>query len=148
MYVPPPFASFSFLLSFPFLLSHLPPSFLPFPLFLLFFPFFFPFLSFPFLSSSSPYFPPSRKELEEKKTEVHYLGYYLKWTPQEAYYYAVENTGFKANPVRTEGTDSKYHSFDDTIDGFHYYTTLIKFCLGRRTYDATQQIRHKPITPT
>ena len=26
-----------------------------------------------------------------------YLGYYLKWDPQECYYYASENTGFKAN---------------------------------------------------
>ena len=34
---------------------------------------------------------------------------------------------FAANPIRTEGTYSKYHSIDDKIDPFHYYTTLIKF---------------------
>ena len=76
---------------------------------------------------------------------MHYLGYYLKWTPQEAYYYAVENTGFKANPVRTEGTYSKYNSLDDKIDGFHYYTTWIKFGIGRATYDAAQEIRNHHI---
>src|SRR2546426_10961022 len=77
------------------------------------------------------------------RSEVHYLGYYLKWTPQESYYYAVEHTGFEANPVRTEGTYSKYNSLDDKIDGLHYYTTFIKFGIGRATYDAAQEIRNR-----
>ena len=34
------------------------------------------------------------------------------------YYYAVEKTDFKPNPVRTEGTYTKYASLDDKIDGF------------------------------
>ncbi len=92
------------------------------------------------------YFPADAKELEASKLEVHYLGYYLKWTPQESYYYAVEHTGFQANPVRTEGTYSKYNSLDDRIDGFHYYTTWIKYGLGRATYDASQEIRNKHLT--
>ena len=29
---------------------------------------------------------------------------------------------------------------------FHYYTTLIKFGLGRATYDAAQEIRNGKIT--
>ena len=78
--------------------------------------------------------------------EVHYLGYYLKWTPQEAYYYAVEHTGFEANPVRTEGTYSKYNSLDDKADGLHYYSTYLKFGLGRASYDAAQEIRNKHLT--
>ena len=77
---------------------------------------------------------------------MHYLGYYLKWDPQECYYYAVENTGFQANPVRTEGTYSKYSSLDDKIDTFHYFTTLIKFGIGRCTYDASQEVRNNKIT--
>lgn len=92
------------------------------------------------------YLPADYKELEQAKIEVHYLGYYLKWTPQESYYYAVEHTGFEANPVRTEGTYSKYNSLDDRIDGFHYYTTFIKFGIGRATYDASQEIRNKHLT--
>jgi N-acetyl sugar amidotransferase len=52
------------------------------------------------------FLPASAEELEKSKIEVHYLGYYLKWTPQEVYYYAVENTGFKARPFRTQGTYS------------------------------------------
>jgi len=93
-----------------------------------------------------PYLPANYQELERSKIEVHYLGYYLKWTPQESYYYAVENTGFEANPVRTEGTYSKYNSLDDRIDGLHYYTTYIKFGLGRASYDASQEIRNNHIT--
>ena len=78
--------------------------------------------------------------------EVHYLGYYLSWDPQECYYYAVDNTGFQANPERTEGTYSKYSSIDDKIDPFHYFTTLIKFGLGRCSYDASQEVRNGKIT--
>jgi len=85
-------------------------------------------------------------EMERSKVEVHYLGYYLKWTPQEVYYYAVENTGFKARPFRTQGTFSKYNSIDDKIDDLHYYTTFIKFGIGRATYDASQEIRNKHLT--
>lgn len=94
----------------------------------------------------APYIPPSAEELERDGIEVHYLGYYLKWDPQECYYYAVENTGFQANSERTEGTYSKYSSIDDRIDMFHYYTTLIKFGIGRATYDAAQEIRNDKIT--
>lgn len=92
------------------------------------------------------FLPASADELIKAKTEVHYLGYYLKWTPQEVYYYAVENTGFKARPFRTQGTYSKYNSIDDKIDDLHYYTTHAKFGIGRATYDASQEIRNKHIT--
>jgi hypothetical protein len=73
---------------------------------------------------------------------VHYTGYYLKWVPQECYYYAAENIGFEANEDRTEGTYSKYNSIDDKTDPYHYWTTLVKFGIGRATYDASQEIRN------
>ncbi len=73
--------------------------------------------------------------------DVRYLGYYLKWKPQEAYYYAAEHGGFEPSPERTPGTYSKYNSIDDKIDDFHYYCTYIKFGIGRATYDAAQEIR-------
>jgi N-acetyl sugar amidotransferase len=94
----------------------------------------------------APYIAPDKKDLIDNGIEVHYLGYYLKWDPQECYYYSVENTGFQANPVRTEGTYSKYSSIDDKIDPFHYFTTLIKFGIGRCTYDAAQEVRNDKIT--
>lgn len=92
------------------------------------------------------FLPANYKDIEKTKIEVHYLGYYLKWTPQESYYYAVEHTGFKPRPFRTQGTYSKYNSIDDKIDDLHYYTTFIKFGIGRATYDASQEIRNKHLT--
>jgi N-acetyl sugar amidotransferase len=88
-----------------------------------------------------PYLPADPNKIHEKKVEVHYLGYYLKWHPQSCYYYAVENGGFQASPERTPGTYSKYNSIDDRIDDLHYYTTGVKFGLGRASYDAAQEIR-------
>ena len=88
-----------------------------------------------------PYLPARPEDLESVGVEVHYLGYYLKWHPQSCYYYAVEHGGFQASPERTPGTYSKYNSIDDKIDDFHYYTTWIKFGIGRATYDAAQEIR-------
>ena len=90
-------------------------------------------------------FLPSKINEIPKNLKVYYLGYFIKWVPQEAYYYAVENTGFKARPFRTQGTYSKYNSIDDKIDDFHYYTTFIKFGIGRATYDASQEIRNHHI---
>ena len=94
----------------------------------------------------NPYLPADPNKIEEQKVEVHYLGYYLKWHPQRCYYYSVEYGGFEASPERTPGTYSKYNSIDDRIDDFHYYTTFIKFGIGRATYDAAQEIRSGDIT--
>jgi N-acetyl sugar amidotransferase len=93
-----------------------------------------------------PYFPVQPDLLIQKNIEVHYLGYYLKWHPQGCYYYAVENGGFQASPERTPGTYSKYNSIDDKIDDLHYWTTFVKFGIGRATYDASQEIRSGEIT--
>ncbi len=93
-----------------------------------------------------PYLPTDPKDLKKLGVQVHYLGYYIKWHPQGAYYYAVKHSGFQASPERTPGTYSKYNSIDDKIDDYHYYTTYIKFGIGRATYDASQEIRNGEIT--
>lgn len=93
------------------------------------------------------YEPPSADELEKAGIDGKYFfSYFHKWTPQENYYYCVENTGFKPNPERTEGTYSKYASLDDKMDGFHYYMRYIKFGLGRCVEDAAHEIRDGHIT--
>ena len=97
-------------------------------------------------SDLQPYLPANPEKLAAKGVQVHYLGYYLKWHPQSCYYYAVEHGGFTAAPERTPGTYSKYNSIDDRIDDFHYWTTFIKFGLGRASYDAAQEIRSGDIT--
>lgn len=92
------------------------------------------------------YLPVTEEELKDFPLEYHFLGYYIKWDPQEVYYHAVSHANFEANPERTEGTYSKYASLDDRIDGFHYFTSYIKFGLGRATMDAAQEIRNHKIT--
>ena len=47
-------------------------------------------------------------------------------------------------PERT-AEHSKYSSIDDKIDDFHYFTTFIKFGIGRATYDSAQEIRNGEI---
>ena len=88
------------------------------------------------------FLPPPVKTLENISLEVHYLGYYINWIPQETFYYSVENCGFRPRPFRTQGTYSKYISIDDKIDDLHFYTTFIKFGIGRTTYDVSQELRN------
>ena len=98
------------------------------------------------LADLYPFMAPKFEEIEKNKTEIHFLGYYKFWDPQENYYYCHEHTGFTANTERSEGTYSKYASLDDEIDGFHYYLSYIKFGIGRTTSDAAHEIRDGKIT--
>ena len=93
-----------------------------------------------------PYLAPNIENLKRNQTEVHFFGYYHKWIPQENYYYCAEHTGFRPNPVRSEGTYSKYASLDDKLDGFHYYLMFIKFGFGRATSDAAHEVRDGHLT--
>ena len=94
----------------------------------------------------TPYMAPPAEKLDKLGCEIHFYGYYKKWVPQEFFYYCVDNTGFSANPVRSEGTYSKYASLDDQLDGFHYFLAYIKFGLGRATSDSAHEIRDGHIT--
>ena len=98
------------------------------------------------INDFTPYLPLSEKTIQKKKIEVHYLGYYLNWDQQYCYYYAAKNTGFQPNDERSAGTYSKYCSFDDKVDDFHWFTTFIKFGIARATWDACQEIRTNKIT--
>lgn len=98
------------------------------------------------ISDLDAYLPANPYNLEKTGTEVHYLGYYLKWHPQETYYFSIENSEFLPNDYRTEGSYSKYSSIDDKIDWLHYYTTYSKFGIGRATYDSAQEIRNGDLT--
>lgn len=89
---------------------------------------------------------PPREAMERVKPRMHWYSFYKKWVPQENYYYAVENTGFQANPYRSEGTYSKYASLDDRTDGFHFFLAHAKFGIGRTTSDAAHEIRDGHLT--
>ena len=93
------------------------------------------------------YNPPNKSEMLEKGISKNYfMNYFLKWDPQENYYYCARNTGLKPNPERSEGTYSKYASLDDKFDGFHYYMRYIKLGLGRCIEDTSHEIRDGLIT--
>jgi N-acetyl sugar amidotransferase len=93
------------------------------------------------------YKSPSLMELKKAGIKgKHFFGYYKKWTPQENFYYAAENTGFEPNPERNEGTYSKYTSVDDKLDGMHFYMKYIKFGFARATDDASHEVRDGHIT--
>jgi N-acetyl sugar amidotransferase len=98
------------------------------------------------LADLKPFMAPKFDEIKKNKTEIHFLGYYKFWDPQENFYYCHEHTGFQPNTERNEGTFSKYASLDDKIDGFHYYLSYIKFGIGRTTADAAHEIRDGKIT--
>lgn len=93
-------------------------------------------------SELGPYIPLDIDDVERAGIEVHFMSYYRLWRPQDNFYYAAEHCGFSPNPDRSEGTYSKYASLDDRIDGFHYFTTFVKFGIGRATYDAAQEVRN------
>ena len=93
------------------------------------------------LSDLNPYKSPSLDDVTKAGIEVHYMSYYRKWVPQENYYYAVKNTGFEPNDRRKDGSFAKYAGIDDVLEDLHYYMQLIKFGMGRCTWDAAQEIR-------
>lgn len=88
------------------------------------------------------YKPLMAEPIRKAGIEVHYYSFYYNWSPQENYYYAMDNSKFKPNPDgRSEGTYSKFASLDDKIDGQHYFTMFIKFGQGRAMNDACRDIR-------
>ena len=98
------------------------------------------------LNDLRPFMAPANSDVVANKTEIHFLGYYKFWDPQENFYYCREHVGFSPNTERSEGTYSKYASLDDKIDGYHYYLSYIKFGIGRTTSDAAHEIRDGKIT--
>ena len=94
------------------------------------------------ISDFANYIPLSKKDVELSNIQMTYLGYFEKWDPQEVYYYAEENTGFRPSPTRSIGTYSTYTELDDLLVPVHFYTMYIKFGLGRASYDASQEIRN------
>ncbi len=80
-------------------------------------------------------------KLRSTGTTVKYMGHYVPWSCQGAYYYASDFCGLQPAPSRTEGSFSKYSSLDDKIDDLHYFTGFIKYGLGRCSYDTCQEIR-------
>ncbi|MDC0125570.1 N-acetyl sugar amidotransferase [Candidatus Pelagibacter sp.] len=92
------------------------------------------------------YLPMKLSDVKENKIEVHFLGHYLKWHPQQNYYYSVKHGNFVTSPERMPGTYTKYSSIDDKMEDFNYYTLGIKFGLGWTSNIASFEIRDGDIT--
>ncbi len=93
------------------------------------------------LSNLNLYIPIDRDKFFKTKSELHYMSYFVNWSPQSNYYYAKKNGNFESNFDRSEGTYTKYSSLDDKVDGQHYYTMYIKFGQGRAMNDVNRDIR-------
>ena len=89
----------------------------------------------------SPYMPLKSEDLKNHKLNVEFLGWYLKWNPQEIYYYATKYCGFNTDTQRTDGTYGRYAGLDDKFEWLHFYCAYIKFGIGRCRLDASQEIR-------
>ena len=93
-----------------------------------------------------PYMPLRSIEVKKSEMAVEFLGWYLKWNPQEAYYYASENCGYNPDTERTDGTYGRYSAVDDKFEWLHYYCHYIKYGIGRCRFDTAQEIRNGHIT--
>ena len=91
-------------------------------------------------------YKPLRSDDVVDNVNVEFLGWYLKWNPQEIYYYASENCGFEPDTQRTDGTYGRYAGIDDKFDWMHFYCQYIKFGIGRCRFDVSQEIRSGHIT--
>jgi N-acetyl sugar amidotransferase len=93
-----------------------------------------------------PYKPLISKDLVNFDLNVLFLGYFLKWDPQEVYYYASNNSGFVPDDYKSDGSYGRYSSIDDKMEYLHFYCHYIKFGIGRCRLDASQEIRNGHIT--
>ncbi len=87
------------------------------------------------------YRSPKIEEINKLDMQVHYMSYYRFWSPQDHFYYASQNMNFKVADERTPGTYTKSNGLDDKLESFHFYLMLVKFGMGRATYDCAQEIR-------
>ena len=94
----------------------------------------------------SNYVPLTTGEISRSKIQQTYLGYFERWNPQEVYYYATQNTGFRPARRRSPGTYSRYSEIDDKFIPLNFYMMYLKFGLGRTSYEASQEIRNGQIS--
>ena len=95
----------------------------------------------------APYIPLKNKDFKDLNLKILFLGWFLKWDPQEIYYYSTKNSGFILDDYKSDGSYGRYSSIDDKIEYLHFYCSYIKFGIGRcKRLDASQEIRHGHIS--
>ena len=89
-----------------------------------------------------PYIPMTTEDYDKEGIKCITYSYYHDWHQQGNYYYVRDNSeDFKLSEQRSAGTYSRYSSLDDKIDDLYYYTTFVKFGIGRAQYDACHEVR-------
>ena len=90
--------------------------------------------------------PLKKTDFNDLNLNILFLGWFLKWDPQEIYYYSTKNSGFLLDDYRSDGSYGRYSSVDDKMEYLHFYCSYIKFGIGRCRLDASQEIRNGHIT--
>ena len=94
-----------------------------------------------------PYMPMSDQDFRKEKIKCITYSYYHNWHQQGNYYYVRDNSeNFELSEERSAGSYSRYSSLDDKMDDLYYYTTYVKFGIGRAQYDACHEVRAGDIT--
>ena len=93
-----------------------------------------------------PYIPLKKKDFNDFNLNILFLGWFMKWDPQEIYYYSTENSGFVPDDYKSDGSYGRYSSVDDKMEYLHFYCSYIKFGIGRCRLDVSQEIRNGHIT--
>ena len=93
-----------------------------------------------------PYMPLKKTDFNDLNLNILFLGWFLKWDPQEIYYYSTKNSGFLLDDYKSDGSYGRYSSVDDKMEYLHFYCSYIKFGIGRCRLDASQEIRNGHIT--
>ena len=93
-----------------------------------------------------PYMPLKSKDFKDLNLNILFLGWFLKWDPQEVYYYSTKNSGYILDDYKSDGSYGRYASVDDKMEYLHFYCSYIKFGIGRCRLDTSQEIRNGHIT--
>ena len=89
--------------------------------------------------------PLKNKDFKDLDLNILFLGWFLKWDPQEIYYYSTKNSGYILDDYKSDGSYGRYSSVDDKMEYLHFYCSYIKFGIGR-CLDTSQEIRNGHIT--
>ena len=93
----------------------------------------------------TPYFGPTKEDLEAKGVLAIFLGYYFQWDPEVSLRVAKEN-GFQA---REEGPKTGYYNYADIDDDFisiHHFLKWYKFGFTRLYDNLSLEIRNGRLT--
>ena len=68
-----------------------------------------------------PYMPLKNKDLKDLDLNILFLGWFLKWDPQEIYYYSTKKSGYILDDYKSDGSYGRYSSVDDKMEYLHFY---------------------------